>query len=167
MTAAAATSPRLRLAEALLAQSRAEEAERLLLPLASAKDAATLAAMAPLHLAAGRFDGAPTGARTALASGPMPARMLVAVTGTLAWCTIPRRRILVGPGDRERRDGNRAVDRSRATGGGSRAHRPGPAPLERVDSWPSMSTVGWAWFGARAARPATPMRSGCATSCSP
>ena len=84
VSAVVATSPRLRLAQALLAQSRADEAEQVLLPLAGAKDAEAQAALAALHLAQGRLGQAAACARAAIASGPLPARTLVAVTGTLA-----------------------------------------------------------------------------------
>ena len=48
MSAVSASLPHLRLADALLAQSRADEAERVLLPLVGANDTAALAALASL-----------------------------------------------------------------------------------------------------------------------
>ncbi len=83
MSVATAPQPRLRLAEALLAEDRAEEAERLLQPLAGAADGATLAAMASLHLARGRPADAAACARAALATGPLPTRTLLAVAAAL------------------------------------------------------------------------------------
>ena len=84
VSAATASLPRLRLADALLAQSRADEAERVLLPLVGAKDTAALAALASLYLAQGRSADAAACARTAIAAGPLPAKLLVAVAGSLA-----------------------------------------------------------------------------------
>lgn len=84
MNGAIAASPRLRLADALIAQSRADEAELVLRPLAAVKDAAAMAALAPLYLAQGRLTDAAACARTAIAAGPLPARVLVALADTLA-----------------------------------------------------------------------------------
>ena len=84
MSSAAATLPRLRLAEALLAESRADEAAELLRPLAGADDIATLIALTPIHLAQGRMADAADCARKVIASGPIPAKSLAAVAGWLA-----------------------------------------------------------------------------------
>ena len=70
VSAAAASLPRLRLADALLAQSRADEASGCSCPLAGAKDTATLVALASLYLAQGRLADAAACARTAIAAGP-------------------------------------------------------------------------------------------------
>jgi predicted Zn-dependent protease len=83
VSVATALQPRLRLAEALLEEDRAEEAERLLQPLAGAADGATLASMTVLHLARGRPADAAACARAALATKPLPTRTLLAVAAAL------------------------------------------------------------------------------------
>ncbi len=84
MSLATGTPARLRLAEALLAQDRADEAERLLEPLGDDAEPTAKAAMAALHLARGHSTEAAAAARAALAASPLATRTLLAAAGTLA-----------------------------------------------------------------------------------
>ncbi|MFO1046545.1 MAG: tetratricopeptide repeat protein [Geminicoccaceae bacterium] len=81
MTAAAS---RLRLAERLIEERRADEAAALLRDLPGAGDAATTVGLAALALAQGHLAEAARGARAALAMGPLPARLLVSAAAALA-----------------------------------------------------------------------------------
>ena len=81
MTAAAS---RLRLAQRLIEERRADEAATLLRDLSEAGDAVTAVALAALALAQGHVTEAARGARASLAMGPLPTRLLVSAATSLA-----------------------------------------------------------------------------------
>ena len=87
------TAARLRLAQRLLGEQRADEAAMVLRGLSGENDPATAAGIAALALAQGRPADAAGMARAVLASGPLPAPLLVSAATTLAGCGDP------GPAD--------------------------------------------------------------------
>lgn len=86
VTTPAPAASRLRLAETLLAEGRADEAERILLQVAARPDTDldALATVAALHVALGQPGEAVLQVRRALTQGGVPARILVSLADTLA-----------------------------------------------------------------------------------